>query len=310
MDYRIEALSDNNLKDVQQLYASVFNNTYSIDFIKKKFDTSYLQKNHFGHLAYYKEQAVAFHGAIPVKMRHNNKTEIAAQYGDAMTLPEHTGRGLFTTLGEYTDILLKKAGITFVWGFPNQNSQYGYLNKLDWEYTNRMQGFSIKTATLPIEKILRKTKISQKIHKQHIEKIFSKYKVDKHLRGSAFLNKDIVSVDRNTTYYTYKNFNNNFVIEIFDTLFWVKIKNGLLVGDIQISTGEKFYKALSKLKKMASSCGIHEIVFQSSPDTLIERLLKSKKNKHFESWVIGYKNFSSEFPLEKLTLTFGDLDTF
>ena len=310
MEYHIKPLSKQNLKDVQYLYRKVFNNKVNLYFVTKKFDTSYLRKNYFGHLAYYNNEPVAFHGAIPVAMTYNKKTELAAQYGDAMTIKEHTGKGLFTKLGKLTDTLLQQEGITFVWGFPNQNSQYGYLHKLDWQYKTRMHGFKIKTSKLPIEKVLQKTILTKKMYQQYIEKVFLQYKVDEIINGSVFIEDNVVTVKRDKDYFTYKNFTNNFCVKISETLFWIKINNGVLVGDIKTKSKNHFYDSLKTLKKIAAHCGIQQIIFQSPPNTLIYNFLTNSNCEHFESWIIGYKNFNSAFPLENLKLTFGDLDTF
>ena len=139
MDYHIEPISKKHFTNLKILYKLVFGNDYSLSYIEKKYNTEYLGKSLFGHLAFYNEKPVAFHGAIPVLMKYKNQYELAAQYGDAMTLKEHNGNGLFTKLGKLTDEQLKKEGIRFVWGFPNQNSEYGYINKMEWDYSNRMQ---------------------------------------------------------------------------------------------------------------------------------------------------------------------------
>jgi hypothetical protein len=261
-------------------------------------------------LAYLNDLPVAFHGAIPVEMKYKNQTEVAAQYGDAMTLKNHTGKGLFTKLGKLTDKQLIKANIKFIWGFPNQNSEYGYLNKLNWQYKERMQGFKIATSKLPFEKLSKKMKFISEIYQKHIEKVFEKYKINKYLKGSVFLDNEIVSINRNIGFYNYRAFTNNFVIKIENVFFWIKIKNGLLIGDVETNSPNEFYKALEKLKKIATKNGIHEIIFQASPNTLICDLMQKTNAQKFESWIVGYKNISSDFPLEKLKFTFGDLDTF
>ncbi|MBQ4821775.1 GNAT family N-acetyltransferase [Aquimarina sp. MMG016] len=310
MDYQIIALSRENIKDLKYLYKAVFNNDVSLDFIHKKFDTTYLGKSYFGHLAYDNGNPIAFHGAIPMLMEFEGKKELAAQYGDAMTLANYTGKGLFTKLGKLTDTQLKEAGIRFVWGFPNQNSEYGYLNKLDWLYQERMCGFSIKTSGLPIEKLSRVSKISNKLYQKHITDVFNPYKTQASINGSVFKNNHVVSTVRDQNYYDYKAFGDNFTIELHNSLFWLKVKNGILIGDIEITNEEDFDKALDLLKKIASKNGIGYITFQSSPNTLISSLLEKRTDHQFQSWVVGYKNFNSDFPLEKLKLTFGDLDTF
>lgn len=310
MQYTIVPLSSENIKDLTYLYKNVFGNVVTQDIINKKFNTTYLGKSHFGHLAYDNDQPIAFHGAIPVLMEYNGKQEIAAQYGDAMTLPNYTGNGLFTILGKHTDQQLIDAEIRFVWGFPNQNSEYGYLNKLDWQYKERMLGFKLKTANLPMEKILKKNNLTKGLYNNYINKIFEKFKVNINPKGSVFINKSVVSTARNANYYNYKAFADNFTIELDNVLFWIKIKNGLLIGDIEISNESDFDNALKQLKTIAAKSGIGEITFQASPGTQIADLMASRADEQFESWVVGYKNFNSDFPLEQLKLTFGDLDTF
>jgi hypothetical protein len=310
MEYRIEKLSDKNFPDLKSIYKTVFGAIYSENEIYKKFDTSYLGLKYFGHIAYYQQKPIAFHGAILVQMKHNNQLELSAQYGDAMTLKEHAGKGLFTKLGELTDEQLKTAGIKFVWGFPNQNSEYGYINNLNWKYEEQVKGYKIKIATIPFEKMARKIKFTSKIYDKIMLKFFLKFKTNKIISGSVFLENNVVSIHRNPKFYTYKSFTNNFVIEIHETLFWIKIKNGLLIGDVQIKTNEKFDSALSILKNIAFKIGVSEIIFQTSPNTLLANIMETRANEKFESWKVGYKNFNSNFPLENLKFTFGDLDTF
>jgi len=309
MSYTIVPLSSANIKDLTYLYKRVFGNLMTLDMVKTKFDTSYLGTGYFGHLAYADNQPVAFHGAIPVLMKYKGVYELAAQYGDAMTLPEHTGKGLFTTLGKKTDEQLKKAQVKFVWGFPNQNSEYGYLNKLNWVYKERMQRFNVKTAVVPIEKITRKFSVSHDLYSKHIKSVFEKYKTHKTIEGSVYMTPNTVSTSRDTDYYSYKSFTGNFTIEIEDVLFWLKIKNGLLIGDIETSSEAQFHAAFKILKQIATLNGISEINIQASPNTLITKLMTKYQNP-LESWVIGFKSFSSNFPLDHLKLTLGDLDTF
>jgi hypothetical protein len=310
MEYRFETLSGENISDLKIIYKAVFGNDYSVDDIMRKFDTDYLGVKYFGHIAYFDNKPIAFHGAIPVQMRYNGELELAAQYGDAMTLKNHTGKGLFTKLGEMTDQQLQNAGIRFVWGFPNQNSEYGYLNNLHWSYVERMKGFKIRTSNFPMEKIARKTKLTSNLYQKKVESVFGEFKVNAVLNGSVFLNSDVASTNRNKDYYSYKSFTDNFMIEIAETQFWIKIKNGLLIGDVAVSSVEKFDKALNQLKQLASENGIDSIIFQASPSTQLAEIMERRADEKFDSWIVGFKDFSSGFPLEKLKFTFGDLDTF
>ena len=178
MKYTIVPLSLDNIKDITCLYKAVFGKSITLSTVHKKFDTSYLGKSHFGHLAYYNEEPVAFIGAIPVLMHYKNGYELAAQYVDAMTMPNHTGKGLFTTLAKHTEKQLLDARIKFVWVFPNQYSEYMLFNKLDWKYVERMQGFKIKVTNIPLEKIVRKFDLTSTLYEKHLAGVFKKHKVN------------------------------------------------------------------------------------------------------------------------------------
>lgn len=310
MEYEIKPLSNETISDLKMLYQAVFGNSYTEKQILEKYDTDYLGKKYFGHIAYHNNKPVAFYGAIPIQMKYKNELELAAQYCDAMTVKNHEGKGLFTKLSQLTDVKLQSEGFKFVWGFPNQNSEYGCFHKLNWTYKENMEGFRFQIRTFPLEKILKKTKILSNWYAKFVQQQFSKYEVANSISGSVFSNENYVSVNRNQEYYVYKSFRNNFCIKINETLFWIKIQHGLLVGDVEITSAENFDLALKKLKQIACSIGVTEIIFQASPNTLLAEVLQSRTNLQFESWKVGYKNFDSNFPLENLKFTFGDLDTF
>lgn len=307
--YTIKPLTNLNMIDLVYLYKYVFGKKVSLDFVRKKFDTTYLTEGYFGHIAYFKDAPVAFHGAIPVEMIYNNEVEIAAQFGDAMTLKEHAGNGLFTKLGKLTEIQLQKAGIKFVWGFPNQNSEYGYLNKLNWTYNERLLRFSFINHSFPLEKIFAINNKTKKIYKKYVKHVLKKYTTNSTVNNSILKELSVMSTHKTSAFYTYKSHADNFTIRIDDVLYWIKINNGLLVGDIEVLKNGNFDSSFKTLKNIAFNHGIRAIHFQSSPNTLIEQLI-APKAKAEPSWIVGYKNFNSKFPLEKLKLTFGDLDTF
>ena len=51
------------------------------------------------------------------------------------------------------------------------------------------------------------------------------------------------------------------------------------------------------------------IIFQVSPGAALDQWF-AKRYQPIESWAIGWKNYGSDIPLEKLRFTYGDLDTF
>ena len=73
--------------------------------------------------------------------------------------------------------------------------------------------------------------------------------------------------------------------------------------------GKEGGATIDELKQMARARGLTKIVFQASPGTHLERIFASRYPS-FDSWLLGYRSFSSSFPLDQMKCTYGDLDTF
>ena len=299
-----------NIRDFCVLYKSVYADTISEKKILQKYRSPYAHSDYFGNIAYHEERPIAFYGAIPVLMKHEDSIEMGAQSVDSMTHPNYRGLGLFTQLAKCTFLQLQKAGITFIWGFTNQNSMPIFKAKLNWNFAPNIRGYKIQVLTIPIEKLAKKSKPTKKYYDRLTENYFSKYRVKKVPRGSVYMEKGVVSVQRDLSYYQQKSANKNYIIELEGCLFWIKTNNGLRIGDIEISSKKHFIKALLSLLKIAKRIGTSEIIFQTSMHTFIDDLFKNSGYTSFESWPIGYQNFSSKFPLDQLKFTLGDLDKF
>ena len=307
MEYQLTRLTKSNLDALVPLYKTVFGNKVSHDFVRRKFDTAYLGCGPFGHLAYFRTEPIAFHGAVPFRMQFGGRIEVSAQYGDAMTHPKHTGQGLFTELGHRTDAALQEAGINFVWGFPNQNSEYGYVHKLNWLSEERMLGFKINTGALAAGKILHRVsdRWSKKLRASLSEHAYAGLSA-----GSLSEESGVVTTVRDRAFYHYKSFGQNFVVALEGVVFWLKWQAGLMVGDVLAPSKQDFFKGLEALVSLVRKQQVGQIVLQFSPQTKLAEWMLERADETFESWMIGYKPFQSDFPLQKLKLTFGDLDTF
>lgn len=306
--YEFVPLTEDNIMLLQGLYQEVFGISYSLEQIKAKYRPAYTGIEAQGHFAFYQDKAVAFHGAIPVLMNYKGHIELSAQYGDAMTLKDHTGQGLFTRLGELSDERLKLHGVKFVWGFPNQNSEYGYVNKLNWKGKERMRCYIFKLKPLSSELVFRKTKVFEKNKQAQIKKKLKPLIIKK----SGSLSIDFEhggGVDRSDAHYAYKSFSPNYFIQLNETKVWIKTLGGLLVGDMEAKSGNQVNQTILELKKLANELGLNKVVIQASPGSKLNQILAKKYNS-IDSWLIGYKNFNSEIPFEELDFTYGDLDTF
>jgi len=307
-EYKYVQLDDSNINHLVYLYKKVFNQNYTLEEIKAKYLANYTGITAQGHFAFLNNKPVAFHGAIPVLMKYKNKVELAAQYGDAMTLPSHTKKGLFSTLGELTDQVLIKKEVKFVWGFPNQNSEYGYVNKLNWLGNSRMKYLIIDLKTIPKEALYRKTKILEKAFQRKTKQALDSIITTKENLASIDTNQ-FVSVNRSKDYYNYKSFTPNYMVELNSCKVWIKPLGGLLVGDLEVKNETQVLDTIERLKELAVQLGLKKVIIQASPESDIYKILQTQFS-FSDSWLIGYKNFDSDFPLEKLQFTYGDLDTF
>ncbi|MGH2665139.1 GNAT family N-acetyltransferase [Flavobacterium sp.] len=308
MEYSIQPFTEDRLDDFRLLYKEVYGKSIPLEFVLKKFDSKYLIDDYFGYFAYDNSKPIAFYGVVPVLMHYKNQTEIGAQSVNTMTHPDYNGKGLFTKLAALTYAKMEQSGITFLWGFPNENSAHAFLNKLGGKSNEQMMGYSIPASKYPIQNGMQKIPFIRIFYKSYLKKIFEKHITEKTLKGS--IPEDYVSVCRNKAYYNYKTFSDNFNIVLEDCFFWIKIKNGLEIGDVEASSEENFNKAMQSLKQICKKAGIQKITFQTSPGTLPYEWMKNQKSIDFKSWLVGYKNLGSHFPLEKLKFTLGDVDTF
>ncbi len=310
MGYTIKPLTERNILDVYALYRKVYLKTLPHGFLEKKFDAACLQKEYYGYIAYDGQHPIAFYGVIPVAMRWNNQIEIAAHSVNTMTHPDYRSKGLFTELAQQTYQRLQNDGFAFVYGFPNQNSEYGFLNKLDWKYSERMMGYSATVSRYSIEKAASKNSFTMALYKKYCDGIFNRYKVNQILQTKTMMLENAVTVDRSNDYYDYKFFFGSFVIALEGCLFWIKIQNGLYLGDVEAASEAQFGKGIQKLKQLCRKAGISEIMFQTAPKTKIDLWMQNLEWHSYDSWIVGYRNFNSGFPLENLKFTLADVDIF
>ena len=305
----IEALSASNLHHLVVLYRQVFGKKVDVNFVQGKMDASRLGLGYFGHLALEEDQPVAYYGAVPFAMTLDGKMEIGAQSGDAMTLPSHAGKGLFTQLGEATDQQLEQAGVRFVWGFPNQNSEYGYTRKLHWQHMHRMHAYRFSVRSLPVEAVARKTGWTGQVYRQWAQKRLQVHLSKKAAFPGSVAGDGFGGSLRDAAFFEYKQFTPNFILELEGKQVWISLRSGLWVGDLEIMSQTEFARVLERLKTLAGQLGLKEVVFQFSPNTHFDRIL-SKNSSPTPTWIAGYKNYSSDFELDRLRFSFGDLDTF
>ncbi|MBV8388570.1 MAG: GNAT family N-acetyltransferase [Mucilaginibacter sp.] len=307
--YHIERLSKVNINSLEKLYHEVYGRSVAPGYYSKKYDTSYTGVEHVGYIAFNeRHNPIAYYGVIPCFIRYGDQLYLAAQSADTMTHPKYQFKGLFVQLANLTFDLSMEEGISLIFGFPNQNSLHGFLVRLKWQMTETLAYYNIATGMISLDSVTRKIPFLKKVYEHYQEYILKDYLVSKKGIENAVFKEGFAGVNRNALYLNYKKYSDTRVIQIGDALLWIKIKNGLVVGDVSCPSGE-FDTMLINLKKLAMKLGLKNIQFHTSHQTRLSWLLSSRYPAQ-PSFYVLFKDLGSRIPLDKIKFTYADVDTF
>jgi GNAT superfamily N-acetyltransferase len=92
------------------------------------------------------EHLVGHYAVSPVRMLIEKEEVLTALSMTTMTHPEYAGRGIFTELAEalYSEQKTEN-NLAAVWGYPNNNSHYGFIKNVQWKNLEQVPTFSIDT---------------------------------------------------------------------------------------------------------------------------------------------------------------------
>jgi GNAT superfamily N-acetyltransferase len=307
---QIERLNAGNLSALATLHEAVYNRKTTRDYFEKKYDTTYAGVTHMGFIAFDQSQfPVAFYGVIPTQMWYKNEIILGAQSADTMTHPEYRGAGLFAKLAELTFELCKKYSIKLIFGFPNQNSLPGFINKLKWQKTENMDCFMISVKPyFRLQKIANKFSVLKSVFDFYQRLILKKYLLPNNgLENSAIANS-FNGIFRDDDYLQYKTYSHTYTIKIGGSAFWIKLQNGLMIGDVD-ATPETFNNDMGKLLKLASTLGVDLVQFHSSPGTKLHSLFLQKYDP-VNSFTIIFKDLIGNIETNMFKFTFADIDIF
>ena len=307
--YHIERLGKDNLGDLDKLHRMLYSRHHAPDYFEKKYDTAYTGVMYVGYIAYNdRHDPIAFFGAIPCFIRHNQQLLLAAQAADAMTHPNYSFKGLFQYLATMTLELCRDEGIVLVFGFPTQNTLHGFLIKLKWQMTEMMDCYVIPVSMVPTELVMKKLSFTRKLYLRYQQRIIKNYLVEVDGVENSVLKDGFAGVNRNAHYLKYRGHRKNFVIRIGTSLLWVKIRNGLIIGDIDCKAQE-FDTMMEKLQKLAFKLGLHRILFHTSHQTQLAGLF-AERFESVPSYYVMFKDLGSKIPLDQVKFTFADADPF
>ena len=308
-EYRIARLDENKLRDLEILHEAIYGRKPAKNFLLKKYNTAYTGTQYVGHIAYSGENIpIAYFGVIPCFIQYNDQIVLSAQAADAMTLSQYRYKGFFVELAKKTFDLCRTAGILLVFGFPNQNSYHGLVYNLGWKNTEYMERFNIPINAFSLESLSQHFTWSKRLYKKYTQWILRKYfSPDPGLSNSVIV-EGFGGVYRDDRYLQYKTYSDTEVIKIGDAKAWIKIKNGLLIGDLE-GAEDNFDEVIDVIKQIAKRLGVSNVSFQVSPGLQLHTLF-TKKYKSIPSFPVIFLDLGLGMPLNKLKFNFADIDIF
>lgn len=182
------------------------------------------------------------------------------------------------------------------------------MNKLNWHCTEVMERFEIPVSGLPLEKTAHKFPSLKPAYRRYQQWALKPYLYRATGLANSVLGDGFDGVFRDDRYLKYKTYSNTRVIRIGETLFWIKLQNGLYIGDIN-NVGDDFDAALKKLKHLAAKLGAPAIHFQLSAGTTVHRLFAERFEAQ-PSYHIIFKPIDSGIATNRIKFTFADIDIF
>ena len=164
------------------------------------------------------------------------------------------------------------------------------------------------SSTLPLEKISKKAGFLKPLYEKYKQLVLKKYATSLPGVPSSVLADNYNGVLRNEAYLNYKTYSPTQVIKIGNALIWLKISNGLIIGDVADVTDD-FDDTLNALIKLAAKLGLQQIHFQTSPGTRLHDLF-AKRIKPISSFAVTFKIIGEDVPVNKIKFTFADIDIF
>jgi hypothetical protein len=293
INYNLVRLSSDNIGFLNLLYLSVYRHKKPQDYFRLKYDTKYTGAEFIGFFAVAKGKPVAFYGIVPTLVSIGGKKVLAAQSCDAMTDSAFRRLGLFIELAEATHELAMRENIHFLYGFPNQNSRHGLIQKLGFTVCETMNRYSIKLGDNLYKKVFRRLSNYRHIKRHDIIE-------------NAYIEQGFDGVIYDSNYFNYKSYNRNFLIKAENYCCWVNHKKELLIGSIGVVNSEDLKNIIHRIEKETKALAL---VFMTSPNTPLDRTLNNFApcEKGFD---IIIKDLSGEHSLENLKFQFSDVDIF
>jgi Acetyltransferase (GNAT) domain len=224
---RIERLNKTNLDDLATLHAAVYGGEPDEHFFTRKYATSYTGVEHVGFLAYNREgQVVGYNGVVPCFIEYEGKKILAAQATDYMTHPDYRYKGMLIELSNRTFTLCQELGITLLFGFPNQHSYHGVVNRLGWKPVVSMSCFLVSVSCFPMEATARRMPVLKRWYERRRRSVLQKYSMPLQGVANSVIGDGYAGINRSSSYFGYKSYRPSVVLRVGKIKIWISMGIG------------------------------------------------------------------------------------
>lgn len=310
--YRIERLSKEKLKDMSFLFEINKNLSHSSSYFEQKFETSFTSKTYIGYIAYNieRKQPAAVYVVYPCYIHHKNEKVLSAQSGDTITNPNDQKKGLFVTLAMRTYELAKKEGIKVIFGFPNNNSQHAFFNRLNWTKSPPLINYKIKAVGIPFFKILKKLNLLNSVYYPYLNQLQKLFKPSDNillLSNEEYYDTRII---KDKHYRKYKKYEKSFMFRYRDITIWYKPGGEVRIGLIYLEEGSLSNKLILTLKILGFLIGIPNISITVSLNSFYDKALNLHYSPNSKTENVGYLILDKKIGDLSINHSEADFDTF
>jgi hypothetical protein len=308
--YTIVRATEALMPDLSKLFLLTHKVKIPVTYFIRKFETNVIAEKYIGHFAYAPDGEVAsFYAVFPMLLTNGEQNLLACQSGDTITSPAHQKKGLFIKLATCTYELAATLKIQVVIGFPNNQSSYGFFQRLGWSNLGRLNDYHIKVDSFNFYNYCHKFSVMAPAYRCYI--ILLKLLIGVNTRfDNSCSKKSTYVVLRNTDFFEYKKYNESHIIKWKGFYFWIKFDDGIYLGDVGFFNLEKesenFKKALTSLAKLL---GVTNVKTSCSSGVFCDELF-SKFAVQQDGLEAGFLVLSHFVESPKFGFVLGDADTF
>ena len=235
--------------------------------------------------------------------------EGAGQMVDVSTHSSHRGRGLFVHLADLARAVCDRGGLSFLFGFPNEEAYPIWINKLGYAHSDDLVHYRRPVRTLWLERVAGRVETLGRPYRSWADRTLGRHAGGEVLENSLAA-EGFAAVERDSAFFAYKaGFTGSRVVALGGRRAWLRASNGFLVGDLEPQDGAGLHAVADDLERLARRIGIHQIVFQASRATRFTALLDAGFSESPGLPVI-HRDIRSQIAPGDLRYTFGDFDNF